>query len=106
MTLAASATLRNSRSSFATTTMALLCCGEELAACGTAGEWLATAATEILEDLGQGCPQVCGRLSRASLRDSSENKEASHARPTVATIRSHTMSQTQSETHDRMMLKT
>ena len=46
-------------------------------------------------------------LNRAvSLRDSSENKKASHARPTVATNRNNTMAQTQSETHHRMMLKT
>src|SRR5438876_7329296 len=35
------------------------------------------------------------------LRDSSENKKPSHARRTVATIRSNTMTQTQSETLTR-----
>src|SRR5262245_3072851 len=36
-----------------------------------------------------------------SLQDSRENKKASHAKRTVATIRSNTMAQTQSETLTR-----
>src|SRR5262249_40286627 len=55
MTLAASATQGNKRSSLATITGVLLLrgSGEELAACGTAGEGFATTDSGLREDFGQ-----------------------------------------------------